>query len=436
MNYLHLDFKGAAPSARRVCDYLAYFRDCGFEGVVFEFDCRVPWHTWPAAGRPVYSKDEAAGIVARCRELGMEAVPLVQTLGHLEWILTRPVYAALREADSVGEACPSNAEFNQRVRAWIDEALELFGHPKMIHLGADEAYVMGECGACRARAAANPRGKAGLYIDHVGALCQYAAERGARPMIWGDMLKSVENADAYTAFPRGTVIFDWGYYGPPTMTAPWRQAATAAGLEVWGASAVMCSHPAQSLSLLPDYPSRLKNLLAWHEAGGTVLHTTWGRPSNTWPLYCPWPSLVPLFAAAGGGGRAWQSHPWREVLPLLGDRELFLPPDRLAAARAAVEALVPRNALEREARRYALLALRHQELLRQRLELNAQARAMAVAATFVGDDKTALRRHIMVPREAIDRQMDAWEGDMRAFFADNELADADEFLAERRAATM
>ena len=61
---------------------------------------------------------------------------------------------------------------------------------------------------------------------------------------------------------------------------------------------------------------------------------------------------------------------------------------------------------------------------------------MAVAATFVGDDKTALRRHIMVSREAIDRQMDAWEGDMRAFFADNELADADEFLAERRAATM
>jgi len=295
--------------------------------------------------------------------------------------------------------------------------------------------VMGECDKCRAHVAADPRGKAGLYIDHVGALCQYAAERGARPMIWGDMLKSVESADAYAAFPRGTVIFDWEYYGRPKLTSPWRQAATAAGLEVWGASAVMCSHSAQSLSLLPDYASRLKNLLAWHEVDGPVLHTTWGRPSNTWPLYCPWPSLVPLFAAAGGE-KAWAAHPWRKILPLLGDRELFLPPDRLAAARAAVEALVPRNALERETRRYVLLALRHQELLRQRLELSAEARAMAAAVPFVGDDKAALRRHIMVPREAIDRQTDEWESDMRAFFADNELADADEFLAERRTAMM
>jgi len=437
MHLLHLDFKGAAPSARRVADYLAYFRDCGFEGVVFEFDCRLPWRAWPQAGRPLYTMDEAAAIVSRCRQLGMEAIPLVQTLGHLEWVLTDPAYAALREAGSLAEACPANPEVGERLRAWIDEALALFDHPNRIHLGADEAYVMGECPQCRARAEASPLGRTGLYLDHVGSLCRHAAARGARPMIWGDMLKPVANSDAYAVFPKGTVVFNWSYYGlPPSETAPWKSAAIAAGLEVWGASAVMCSFSGQSLSLLPDYLGRLKNVLSWHQAEGNVLHTTWGRPSNTWPLYCPWPALVSLFAAAGGGEGAWAGHPWREILPLLGDGEHFLVPRRLSAAQAAVEAVPARHAVERESKRYILLALRYQELLRRHLELRAQERAMGHTAAVVGRDGDALKRHILKPLEENGRLFDQWCGEMRAFFADNELADADEFLAERRAALL
>ena len=225
MTYLHLDFKGAAPSARRVEEYLAYFRDCGYDGVIFEFDCRVAWRTWPEVGRPIYTCDEASRIVRRCRELGMEAIPLIQTLGHLEWILTDPRMAHLREADSVGEACPQSEELNVRLRKWIDEAIEIFDKPARIHLGADEAYVMGACPKCRERVAADPRGAIGLYLDHVGALCRYAGERGASPMIWGDMLKNVTSADCYSVLPRGTVIFDWGYYNLPEPDAPWKRAA-------------------------------------------------------------------------------------------------------------------------------------------------------------------------------------------------------------------
>ena len=435
MHLLHLDFKGAAPSAHRVADYLAYFRDCGFGGIVFEFDCRLPWRAWPKAGRPIYTMDEASALVARCRQLGMEAIPLVQTLGHLEWVLTNPAYAGLREAGSLGEACPSSPEVNERLRGWIDEALALFDHPQKIHLGADEAYVMGECPQCRARAAAAPLGRTSLYLEHVGSLCRHAAGQGACPMIWGDMLKPVASADAYAAFPKGTVVFDWSYYGlPPSETAPWKSAVASAGLEVWGASAVMCSHPAQSISLLPDYSGRLKNVLAWHRADGTVLHTTWGRPSNTWPLYCPWPALLPIFAAAGGGETAWEAHPWRDILPLLGDRVNFLPPPALEKAQAAVAAASARTPLEQACRHYILLSLRYQELLRRHLELKAQERAMGYAAAAVARDGDALRRHILAPLDENARAFDQWCGEMREFFADHELADAEEFLAERRSA--
>jgi hypothetical protein len=47
-----LDFKGVVPATEMLSEYLKYFMDCGFEGIIFEFDCRYQWQTWPDAAIP------------------------------------------------------------------------------------------------------------------------------------------------------------------------------------------------------------------------------------------------------------------------------------------------------------------------------------------------------------------------------------------------
>ncbi len=54
------------------------------------------------------------------------------------------------------------------------------------HLGADEAYTLGECPRCRAYAAEHSLSE--LYIDHINAMSRPLVDKGIRPAIWGDMV--------------------------------------------------------------------------------------------------------------------------------------------------------------------------------------------------------------------------------------------------------
>ncbi len=140
--------------------------------------------------------------------MGLEPIPLLQTIGHCEYVLKHEKYKPLAEVpDRIDQYCPQNPAVVPFLRKWMDEYLELFGDVKYFHMGADEAYTLGECPRCRAYAAAHSL--SALYIDHINAVSQPLIARGIRPIIWGDML--LHHPEALDRLSRKIVIHDWLY---------------------------------------------------------------------------------------------------------------------------------------------------------------------------------------------------------------------------------
>ena len=182
-NWIHLDLKGVIPSVRQLKHWLSFFRECGFNGVLWEYEDRLPWQTWQGLHRPGYTIEQWREIWAHCRSLELLSVPLIQTHGHLEWLLQNGTFADWREAGHINELCPQQPDVLPRLKDWIDEVVSLHPDSPYICLGGDETWHLASCERCAEKAAGDPRGKQGVYLDHIGAVCDHAAAHGVRPML-------------------------------------------------------------------------------------------------------------------------------------------------------------------------------------------------------------------------------------------------------------
>lgn len=205
----HLDMKMALlrPDAlrRRMADCARQ----GYDTLLWEVEDAVAWETAPeCASAGAYSKAEFKDLLAEGTRLGLAHVPLLQTLGHFEYLLRHPRYAPLREnPDSVAMVCPLKPELLPLLHRWIAEYLEVFGPVTDFHIGADEARDLGFCPDCQAFSAAQSKSR--LFIDHVNAVAAPLLARGIRPLVWADMI--IHHPEALARLDRRIAVVDWLY---------------------------------------------------------------------------------------------------------------------------------------------------------------------------------------------------------------------------------
>jgi hypothetical protein len=430
-NWLHLDFKGIVPSERKICEWLDFFRECGFERVIFEYDCRVQWDCWPNAADPRLTKDEVRRITAHAEGIGMEVIPLVQIHGHLDWLLKHEQYAHLRENGFVNELCPQHPDASALIMAWIDEVLELHPNIHYIHLGADETWHLCTCEKCLEIVERDPvRGKMGVYLDHVGGICRHVIARGLRPMIWADMFCTEGRTDLARELPSETILVNWQYTGG----GPYRTTAElkTSGLEVYGASAIQCAWYEHWWCAVNNPAMRLENVLSWNQSGFNVIHTTWGRPGNLWNLYPAWHGSVGIFIAAADPGR-WSKHPWKPFFDRLGPALLRSWPHELKPLIEEVKTLPVSGSIEEEGRKWLELGLRYQLMVKNYLGVELGKKCMKVTRRYIGYDPASYRKYYETPLEVLASELAEWTVEMREFFQRNELSDMDEFVEEKAA---
>lgn len=142
------------------------------------------------------------------KEHKLEIIPLVQTFGHLEYVLKLPQFSHLRENPGVPQAlCPSRNDSFIIVQKLIDQAMlfhlnctvELFTHCsfhfqimslhkdiRFLHVGCDEVFHMGECSLCSLKP------KDSLFLSHVERVATYVTSKyNVKPIIWDDMLRHI-----------------------------------------------------------------------------------------------------------------------------------------------------------------------------------------------------------------------------------------------------
>jgi len=141
---------------------------------------------------------------------GLVIYPLIQTLGHFEYILNHDEYSYLME--DMGKPylmCVSNSESLPFLYSLIEDLKSVFHNPKRIHLGGDEVQTayrkkgITKCPIC------DKQDPHKMQVKHLSSLAKKALSLGMIPEVWGDDI--LRNPQSSIEFPKETVFVDWFY---------------------------------------------------------------------------------------------------------------------------------------------------------------------------------------------------------------------------------
>ena len=166
-----------------------------------------------------YSCDELRELDAFALELGIELIPCIQTLGHLERFLHWQASAHLRDTPDV------LLVGSEETYALIDKMFEVCSqcyHTKKIHVGMDEAMQLG---LGRYLQKSGFKNSFEIMLEHVKRVNELARKHGLEPMMWSDMYFrcASPNNDYYEdeieipqwvvdAAPQNVGLVYWDYY--------------------------------------------------------------------------------------------------------------------------------------------------------------------------------------------------------------------------------
>ena len=315
---VHLDLKGAPPRVSSLETVFPLFHKWGATGLCIEWEDMFPYSGPLRLLRSpyAYTRADVKKILAAAHRARLSVVPLIQTFGHLEFLLKHPRFAHLREQHGdLQNLCATRPDSTPTIAAMIDQVLALHPNIDTIHLGGDEVRALGKCPACKsflrnhahppqggpgAPRTGSPRTRADLYLHHITPLLQQVRARNLRPLLWDDMFRTWP-VPALRKLGKLAELVVWDYGPELTWTATptmWKNYARA-GIKPWGASAFKGA--GEEDINWPWFEHRIQNHSAWaqracqHHLQGMIL-TGWARHSHYYPLCETLPAALPSLA--------------------------------------------------------------------------------------------------------------------------------------------
>jgi len=281
---VHLDLKGTPPTPERLIKLLGVFSAARYNSVLVEWEDAFPWTVDERfRSETAYSPATVRRFVKTADDLGMEIIPLVQCLGHMETPLRLREYEHLREVphdESVLNPLAPGAR--ELVEKMVDDVLALMPKVKHFHLGGDEAGTFGTHPDTKKYIAKH--GKGALYLHHVEPLLNKLLRRKIRPMLWHDMMRDWDSS-ALRRLARKSDLVVWGYGGHPYAMMEHRnkeiiERFAEHNIVLWGGTAYKGADGSDAD--LPNIVAREMNALGWVEVAARhgfvgVIATAWSR---------------------------------------------------------------------------------------------------------------------------------------------------------------
>ena len=258
--------------------------------------------TYEVEGEPMfgylrgrYSIAELKEIDAYCLEKGVEFIPCIQTLAHLNQIFKFAHYANVRDCMDV---LLVDEEKTYDLIEKMFHSLSQAYSSKRIHIGMDEAHWLGR-GSHIDKYGYEPSKE--LLLRHLNKIVAIAEKYGFKPMIWSDMFLPVYrevdiSVEDKAKVPEQVSLVYWNYYsGDIEKYRADIDKHLQFDREVWfagGAWKWHGFHAGNQKTLDMTYPA----LTACKEKGiGNVFMTMWGDDGNECPAFAVLPGL--LYAA-------------------------------------------------------------------------------------------------------------------------------------------
>jgi len=189
---------------------------------------------WPAlphgsvGGGKIVSKAATRDLIDYAERFGIEVIPEIQSLGHVQFMtLAHPEIAERaiegEKADDTDARladvppsqfyahcfCPSNPKSYEILFHIADEIIDTFRPKKYVHMGHDEIYQIGVCPVC------SKRDPADILAEDVNKLHDYLAAKGLKLILWGDMFQPVTKyltSAAIDKIPKDILFLDFIWY--------------------------------------------------------------------------------------------------------------------------------------------------------------------------------------------------------------------------------
>lgn len=224
-----MDHVGIMPDCSRnavmnVPTLKRYMLRCALMGVntvmlYTEDTYEVPEEPYMGYLRGGYSCEQLRELDAYAAALGIEMLPCIQTLGHMEQFLKwKPNW---KYRDNASILCPGDDDVYAFIERCIKAVSSCF-RSRRIHVGMDEAWGLGT-GNFKTRF--GEKDPSAIMNEHLGRVCDICAKAGLAPIIWGDMFFQLATKtgnwydvdgtlppEVVAGIPKALTLMYWDYY--------------------------------------------------------------------------------------------------------------------------------------------------------------------------------------------------------------------------------
>jgi hypothetical protein len=251
--------------------WLPRYAEWGYEELYLHLEDAVEFPRLPGvARRDAYSQNEFARLVEAATRAGIRVVPIVNLLGHTQYLIKTPELRDLNELRASdgsplerGQICPLHPRTLEVAEKLLRD-IAPFCTAGLVHTGLDESFHIGKCPRCREEIARI--GLAAHFAGHVSRLHALTNRLGLRLALWADMFYYIPEAIAQ--LPRDVVAFEWYYYPfprrPRVELFNFAEADLAAPFKQQDIAFYGCPmNGAFRWEPLPSFSERLANIKSW-----------------------------------------------------------------------------------------------------------------------------------------------------------------------------
>ena len=174
--------------------------------------------SYPSIGkkRGALTRDEIKEIVNYANQNFIDVIPIFQTLGHYENILTQEEFVDLAEFPGGATLALTEEKTYKFLENCLKEVCEIFPS-KYIHIGADESW---DVGLGKSKEAVEKTSLAKVHAEHYKKVYNICSKYGKNVMMYGDII--LNHPKILQEIPKEIMIVDWHYrpdiFYPSTVT--------------------------------------------------------------------------------------------------------------------------------------------------------------------------------------------------------------------------
>ena len=293
--------RNAVMKPSKVLEYVKILKSFGYNMIQLYTEDTYEVDGEPYFGymRGRYTQSELCYIVSECEKIGVEVIPCIQTLAHLnQAVRWQKVYGKITD---VGDILLAGEERTYELIENMFKSLRKCFSSQYIHIGMDEAEMIGRGKYFNKH---GYRNHLDILKEHLAKVIEIAKRYNFKPIMWSDMFFKLATGGEYydinanvteevkNAVPKEVGLVYWDYYHEDKATYDGMFAAHKKfNNEIWfagGAWTWVGFAPGNALTLKTSLPAMQS---AREQGIENIIITCWGDNGNDCSYYSILPSL-------------------------------------------------------------------------------------------------------------------------------------------------